>query len=49
MGWGSSLGSVFKSVTKIITAPIKILTKALSWLAPKVDIPDFGTTDFDDF
>jgi hypothetical protein len=48
MGW-KSIGKIFNSVTKIITAPIKILTKALSWLAPKVDIPDFGTTDFDDF
>ena len=46
MGWGS----VFKSITKIITAPIKIVTKALSWIAPKPpEIPDFGTTDFDDF
>ena len=43
-------GSVFKSITKIITAPIKIVTKALSWLAPKPpEIPDFGTTEFDDF
>jgi len=37
-------------VKKIITAPIKIVTKALSWIAPKPpEIPDFGTTDFDDF
>ena len=43
-------GSVFKSITKIITAPIKILSKALSWIVPKPpEIPDFGTTDFDDF
>ena len=43
-------GSVFKSVTKIITAPIKILSKALSWIVPKPpEIPDFGTSDFDDF
>jgi len=43
-------GSVFKSVTKILKAPIKILSKALSWLKPKPpEIPDFGTTDFDDF
>ena len=38
---GFSIGSVFKSVTKIITAPIKIITKALSWIAPKPpEIPD---------
>ena len=37
-------------VKKIISVPIKIITKALSWLAPKPpEIPDFGTTDFDDF
>ena len=32
-------------VKKIITAPIKIITKAFSWLTPQVDIPDYGTTD----
>ena len=42
-------GKIFRAVTKIITAPIKIVTKALSWLSPKIDLPDFGTTDFDDF
>jgi hypothetical protein len=40
---------IFRAVTKIISAPIKIVTKALSWLSPKIDLPDFGTTDFDDF
>ena len=34
-------GSFFKAVTKIITAPIKIITKALSWIMPKPpEIPD---------
>ena len=42
--------SFFKSVTKIITAPIKILSKALSWVKPKPpEIPDFGTSEFDDY
>ena len=40
---------IFKAARKIIKAPIKIFTKALSWLIPDIDIPDFGTTDFDDF
>jgi len=40
---------IFRAVTKIISAPIKIVTKALSWLSPKIDLPDFGTSDFDDF
>ena len=45
-----SWGKVFRSVAKIITAPVKIISKALSWIAPKPpEIPDFGTTDFDDF
>ena len=43
------LKKFFKSVTKILKAPIKIITKAMSWLSPKVDIPDFGTNEFDDF
>jgi hypothetical protein len=40
---------IFKAVKKIVTAPIKIFTKAISWLAPKVDVPDFGIDEFDDF
>ena len=34
-------------VTKLVTAPVKIITKALSWIVPKPpEIPDFGTSDF---
>ena len=40
---------IFKAAKKLITAPIKIISKAFSWLTPQVDIPDYGTTDFDDF
>jgi len=44
------MGGIVKTVTKIIKAPIKIISKALSWLKPKPpEIPDFGTTDFDDY
>ena len=35
-------GSVFKAITKIFSAPIKIITKALSLLMPKPQVPDFG-------
>jgi hypothetical protein len=42
-------GKIFRAVTKIVTAPIKIFTKAISWLVPKVDVPDFGIDEFDDF
>ena len=40
---------IFKSVTKVFKSLVKIITKPLSWLTPDIDIPDFGTTDFDDF
>ncbi len=43
------IGSIFKSVRKVIKSVVKIITKPLSWLMPDIDIPDFGTTDFDDF
>nr|BAR20259.1 phage tail protein [uncultured Mediterranean phage uvMED] len=44
------MGGIVKTVTKILKAPVKILSSALSWLKPKPpEIPDFGTTDFDDF
>ena len=44
------MGGVVRAITKVVTAPIKIISKALSWIAPKPpEIPDFGTTDFDDF
>jgi hypothetical protein len=42
-------GSIFKSITKIFSAPIKIITKALSWLMPKPQVPDFGDTEFDTY
>ena len=40
---------IFKAVTKVFKSLVKIITKPLSWLMPDIDIPDFGTTDFDDF
>ena len=42
-------GKIFRTVSKIITAPIKIFSKAFSWLQPKIDIPDFSVGEFDDF
>jgi len=46
---GFSVRSVFRSITKIFKAPIKIFTKALSWLMPKPQIPDFGDSEFDTY
>jgi len=40
---------IFRAVNKVIKSIVKIITKPLSWLSPDIDIPDFGTTDFDDF
>jgi hypothetical protein len=42
-------GSIFKSVTKIFKSVVKIITKPLSWLSPKIDIPDYGTSEFDEY
>ena len=44
------LRKFFKSVTKIFKPIIKIVSKAISWLIPKPpELPDFGTSEFDDF
>ena len=44
MGWNP-----FKAVKKIFKPVVKIFKKAISWLIPVPDIPDFGTDEFDDF
>ena len=47
------LKSVFKAITspvkKVFKAFTKIVFKAISWLIPTPDIPDFGVGEFDDF
>lgn len=43
------LKKFFKSVAKVVTSAFKVITKPLSWLSPKLDVPDFGTGEFDDF
>ena len=40
---------IWKKIKKIFTAPIKIFQKALSWLFPKPEVPDFGDSEFDSF
>ena len=40
---------IFKPIKKIFKPIIKIFTKAISWLIPTPDIPDFGVGEFDDF
>ena len=36
-------------VKKIVEIPVKIVSKALSWILPQPEIPEFGETDFDSF
>ena len=36
-------------VNKILEPIVKVFSKALSWLIPEVDIPDFGINEADDF
>jgi len=47
------LKKVFKAITrpvkKVFKAFTKIVMKAISWLIPTPDIPDFGVGEFDDF
>jgi hypothetical protein len=37
------------AVKKVVEFPVKVVSKALSWLAPQPQIPEFGETDFDQF
>jgi hypothetical protein len=37
------------TVKKIVEFPIKVVSKALSWIMPQPEIPEFGETDFDSF
>tara|TARA_A100001388_G_scaffold246071_1_gene204869 strand:- start:1507 stop:3600 length:2094 start_codon:yes stop_codon:yes gene_type:complete len=37
------------AVKKIVEFPIKVVSKALSWIIPQPEIPEFGETDFDSF
>ena len=43
----------FKAAKKIVKGAVKgvfkIFSKAISWLIPTPDVPDFGTDEFDDF
>ena len=43
------LNNIFKPVTSFFKPIIKIFSKAISWLIPTPDIPDFGVGEFDDF
>ena len=36
-------------VNKILDPIVKVFSKALSWLVPEIDIPDFGINEADDF
>ena len=50
MGFSFSSFNPVKLVKKVIKTTVKIVKKVISWIVPKPpDIPDFGTSEFDDF
>ena len=49
MGFSLSRFNPIKIAKKAVKAVVKIVTKAVSWLIPTPDIPDFGVGEFDDF
>ena len=49
MGFPNPFKEIKKIGKKAFKAVFKIVSSAISWLVPTVDIPDFGTSDFDDF
>ena len=55
MGWNpvkfvkERVEDVKKAVTEVIGFVGSVVQKAISWIAPTPDIPDFGTGEFDDF
>jgi len=40
---------IWKSIKKIFSAPLKIITTFLSWLIPQPQVPDFGDSEFDTY
>jgi hypothetical protein len=46
---GGIIKRIVRPVKKVFKAFTKIITKAISWLIPTPDIPDFGVGEFDDF
>ena len=49
MGFSFSSFNPVKIVKKAVKTVFKIVSKAISWLIPTPNIPDFGTGEFDDF
>jgi len=47
MGW-NPVKTIKKTVKKVVKTALKIVQKAISWLIPIPDIPDFGAGDFDE-
>ena len=49
MGFSFSSLNPIKVAKKAVKAVVKVVTKAISWVIPTPDIPDFGDSDFDQF
>ena len=44
MGWNP-----FKQIKRAFKQTVKLITKAISWIFPKPETPDYGTSEFDAF
>ena len=49
MGLSFSSFNPVKIAKKAVKTVVKVVSKAISWIIPTPDIPDFGTGEFDDF
>ena len=49
MGFSLSSFNPVRIVKKAVKTVVKVVSKAISWIIPTPDIPDFGTGEFDDF
>ena len=49
MGISLSSFNPVRIVKKAVKTVVKVVSKAISWIIPTPDIPDFGTGEFDDF
>ena len=49
MGFSLSKLNPIKIAKKAVKVVVKLVTKAISWVIPTPDIPDFGQTEIDDF
>ena len=49
MGFSLRKLNPIRAAKKAVKTVVKVITKAISWIIPTPDIPDFGVNEFDDF